>query len=63
MEGASRELLCDSLGIKTALAFVVRAPAGQIRFDPATASPCEAWPWDLGMRVALRQAQDGETPG
>ncbi len=43
VEGASRESGGDSLGIKSALAFVVRAPAGQIGLDPATLSPCEGW--------------------
>ena len=37
-----RELRATPLGIKTASAFVVRAPAGQIRLDPATASYGEA---------------------
>ncbi len=43
VDGASRKSRCDSLWIKTTLAFVVRAPAGQIRLDPATLSPCEAF--------------------
>ncbi len=43
VEGASRESRCDSLWIKSALAFVVQAPAGQICLAPATLSPCEAW--------------------
>ena len=51
VEGASRESRGDSLWIKTASAFVVRAPAGQIRLDPATLSPCEALTWHLVVRI------------
>ena len=43
VEGASGVLRGNTLWIKTASAFVVRAPAGQIRLAPATLSPCEAW--------------------
>jgi len=54
VEGAWRVLRGNTLWIKTALAFVVRAPAGQIRLAPATSSPCEAW---LGSEYRIQKPE------
>ncbi len=52
VEGASRESLCGSLGIKAGCALSKRASSGPTRLAPATSSPCEAF-WIYYLRGTI----------